>query len=80
MAIESIFNKPMKPARLAKAIAFAFTLGALLSFGSSPAIMLQAEAMAIAKARAIATSAMQKVGSTLGHLLEQGADAVLKGG
>jgi hypothetical protein len=69
----------MKPRKLAKATAFAFTLGALLSFGSSPTVMHQAEAIAIAKAQAIATSAMQQVGSTLGHWLEQGADAALKG-
>lgn len=69
--MESIFSKLMKPARLAKAIALAFALGALLSFGSSPVITRQVEAMAVSKVQAIATSAMQKVGSTLGDWLEQ---------
>jgi hypothetical protein len=71
--------KPMKSLRLAKATALSFALGALLCVGSDPAILHQAEAIAVAKVQAIVTSAMQKVGSTLGHWLEQGADAVLKG-
>ena len=76
MAIESIFNKPMKPARLAKATALAFTLGAILSVGSDSKLTHQVEAMAVAKAQAIATSAMQLLGKTLEHWLELG----LKGG
>jgi hypothetical protein len=66
----------VKPLKLAKATALAFTLGALLSVGSSPAITRQVEAMAQAQAQAIATSAMQALSTTLGHWL----DAVLKGG
>jgi hypothetical protein len=60
----------MKPLKLAKAIALSFTLGAILSVGSDPKLTHQAEAMALAQAQAIATSAVQKVGSTLGHWLE----------
>jgi hypothetical protein len=78
MAIESIFSKPMKPLRLAKATALAFALGAILSVGSDPAITRQVEAMAISQAQAIATSAMQSLSKTLKHWLEQGLDAVLK--
>jgi hypothetical protein len=52
---------PVKPLKLAKATALAFTLGALLSVGSSPAITRQVEAIAQAQAQAIASSAMQKV-------------------
>jgi hypothetical protein len=69
----------MKPVRLAKATALSFALGAILSVASDSALMHQAEAMALSKAQTIATSAMQKVGSTLEHWLEQGLDAVLKG-
>jgi hypothetical protein len=66
----------MKPAKLAKAIALSFALGALLSVGSDPAIMQQVEAIAQAQAQAIATSAMQSLGKTLGQWL----DSALKGG
>jgi hypothetical protein len=65
----------VKPARLAKALALSFTLGAILSVCSSPEITHQAETMAQAQAKAIATSAMQ----SLGHWLELGLNAVLKG-
>jgi hypothetical protein len=68
----------MKPLKLAKALALSFALGAILSVGSGPKLTHQVEAMAQAQAKAIATSAMQKVGSTLGNLLEQGLDAALK--
>jgi hypothetical protein len=77
--IMAISSKTMKPARLAKAIALAFALGAILSVASDPNLTRQAEAMAVAKAQAIATSAMQKVGSTLGDWLEQWLDTALKG-
>jgi hypothetical protein len=69
----------LKPLRLAKAITLAFALGAILSVGSDPAITRQVEAMALSQAQAIATSAMQSLGRTLGYWLEQGLDAVLKG-
>jgi hypothetical protein len=75
MAIESIFSKPMKPARLAKAIALSFALGAILSVASDPNLTRQVEAIAQAQAQATATSAMQSLSKTLGHWL----DAVLKG-
>jgi hypothetical protein len=78
MAIESIFSKPMKPARLAKATALAFALGAILSVGSDPKLTHQVEAMAQAQAKAIASSAIQSLSKTLKHWLEQGLDAVLK--
>jgi hypothetical protein len=68
----------VEPLKLAKATALAFTLGAILSVGSSPAITRQVEAMAFVQAKAIATSAMQSLGKTLGYWLEQGLDAVLK--
>jgi hypothetical protein len=51
----------MKPLRLAKAIALAFALGAILSVGSDPKLTHQVQAMAISQAQAIASSAMQKV-------------------
>jgi hypothetical protein len=57
----------MKPAKLIKATALAFALGTILSVGSDPAIMHQVEAMAVPHAKAIATSAMQSLGKTLGH-------------
>jgi hypothetical protein len=69
----------MKPLKLIKAMALAFALGAILSVGSDSKLTHQVEAMALAQAQAIATSAVQKVGSTLGHWLEQGLDALLKG-
>jgi DNA-binding NarL/FixJ family response regulator len=65
MTVESIASKPMKPLRLAKAIALAFTLGAILSVGSDPKLTHQAETMALSQAKAIATSVMQKVGRVL---------------
>jgi hypothetical protein len=70
----AISSKPMKPLKLAKATALAFALGAILCVGSDPAIMYQAEAIAIAKAQA----SMQKVSRTLGVWLEWGLDAALK--
>jgi hypothetical protein len=73
------FDLKMKPARLAKATALAFALGALLSVGSDSNLMHQIEANAIAKAQAIATSAMRSLGNTLGHWLEQGVEGGLKG-
>ncbi len=79
MAIESIFNKPMKPARLAKAMALSFALGAILSVGSDSKLTRQVEAMALSKAQATATSAMRSLSSTLEHWLDLGTDAVLKG-
>jgi hypothetical protein len=69
----------LKPARLAKAIALAFTLGAILSVGSDPNLTHQVEAMAVSQAQAIATSVMQSLGKTLGHWLGQGLDTALKG-
>jgi signal transduction histidine kinase len=69
----------VKPLKLAKAIALAFALGAILSVGSDPKLTHQAETMAQAQAKAIATSAMQALSTTLGHSLELGLDAVLKG-
>jgi hypothetical protein len=69
----------LKPARLAKAIALSFALGAILSVGSSPAITRQVEAMAQTQAQAIATSAMQSLSRALGQLLERGEDVALKG-
>ena len=69
----------MKPLKLAKAIALSFALGAILSVGSDPKLTHKAEAIALSKAQATATSAMQKVGSTLGDWLKQGLDAALKG-
>ena len=66
----------MKPIRLIKATALAVALGAILSVASDPAILHQAEAIAVAKAQATATSAMRSLGNTLGHWLELGADAV----
>jgi hypothetical protein len=75
----AISSKPMKPARLAKATALAFALGAILSVASDPNILHQAEAIAIAKAQAIATSAMRSLGSRLEHWLEQGVEGGLKG-
>ena len=69
----------MKPLKLTKAIALSFALGAILSVGSDPKLTHKAEAIALSKTQAIATSAMQKVGSTLGYWLEQGANAALKG-
>jgi hypothetical protein len=68
----------MKPLKLTKAIALSFALGAILSVGSDPKLTRQAEAMAVAKAQAITTSAVQSLGRTLGYWLEQGLDAVLK--
>jgi hypothetical protein len=70
------FDLKMKPLKLAKATALAFALGAILSVGSDPKLTHQVEAMAQAQAKAIATSAMQALSTTLGHWL----DAVLKGG
>jgi hypothetical protein len=72
------FDLKMKPLNLAKATALAFALGAILSVGSDSAITHQVEAMALAQAQAIATSAVQSLGRTLGYWLEQGLDAVLK--
>jgi membrane protein YqaA with SNARE-associated domain len=69
----------MKPLRLAKAIALSFALGAILSVTSDTTLVHQVEAMALAQAKVIATSAMQKVGSTLGDWLEQWLDTALKG-
>lgn len=69
---------PVKPLKLAKAMALAFVLGAILSVGSDPKLTNQVQAIALSKTQEIATSAMQKVSSTLGHLLEQGLDAALK--
>jgi hypothetical protein len=69
----------VKPLKLAKAIALSFALGAILSVGSDPKLTRQAEAIALSQAKAIATSAMQSLGRTLGHWLEKGLDAVLKG-
>jgi ABC-type nitrate/sulfonate/bicarbonate transport system substrate-binding protein len=68
----------LKPAKLIKATALAFALGAILSVGSDPAITRQAETIALAQAQATATSAVQSLGRTLGYWLEQGLDAVLK--
>jgi hypothetical protein len=64
----------VKPLKLAKAIALAFALGAILSVGSDPKLTHQVEAMAGSQAKVIATSAMRSLGRTLG----QGLDAVLK--
>lgn len=69
----------MKPLKLAKAMALSFALGGILSVGSDPTLTHKAEAIALSKTQAIATSAIQKVGSKLGHLLEDGLDAALKG-
>ena len=69
----------MKSLKLAKAMALSFALGAILSVGSDPKLTHQVQAIALSKAHATATSAMQKVGSTLGYWLEQGANAALKG-
>ena len=69
----------MKPLKLAKAMALSFALGAILSAGSDPKLTRQVQAIALSKTQAIATSAMQKVGSTLGNLLEPVWDAALKG-
>jgi hypothetical protein len=59
-------------------MALAFVLGAILSVGSDPKLTHQAEAMAVSKAQAIASSAMRSLSKTLKHWLEQGLDAVLK--
>jgi hypothetical protein len=78
MAMESISGKPMKPLRLAKATALAFALGAILSFASDPNLTRQVQAIAQAQAQAIATSAMQSLGKTLEHWLEQGLKGITK--
>jgi hypothetical protein len=62
----------MKPARLAKAIVLSFALGAILSFGTDPKLTRQVQAIAQAQAKAIATSAIRKVGVWLGHWVEMG--------
>ncbi len=56
-------------------MALAFVLGAILSVGSDPKRTHQVQVIALSKTQAIATSAMQKVGSTLG----QGLNDALKG-
>jgi hypothetical protein len=68
--------KSMKPLKLAKALALSFALGAIFSIGSDPNITRQVQAIAQAQAQAIATSAMQSLGKTLGQWL----DSALKGG
>jgi hypothetical protein len=70
--------KRLKSLRLAKATALSFALGAILSVGSSPAITHQVEAMAQAQAQAIASNAMQSLGKTLGHWLEQGLKGIVE--
>ena len=65
----------MKPLKLAKAMALSFALGAILSVGSDPKLTHQVEAIALSKAQATATSAIQSLSTTLG----QGLGAVLKG-
>jgi membrane protein YqaA with SNARE-associated domain len=76
-SVRAISGKPMKPARLAKATALAFTLGALFSVASDPALMHKAEAMALSKAQSIATTAMRSLSSTLGQWLEWGEGRIV---
>jgi hypothetical protein len=68
----------VKPRNLIQGLLLSFALGAILSVGSDSAITHQVQQLALTKAQATATSAMQKVGSTLGQWLEQGLDAALK--
>jgi hypothetical protein len=62
----------MKPAKLAKAIALSFAIGAILSVATDSKLTRQVQAIAQAQAQAIASSAIRKVGVWLGHWVEMG--------
>jgi hypothetical protein len=68
----------LKPRRLMKGLALSFALGAILSVGSEPKLIRQVEAIALSKAQATATIAMQSLSATLGHWLQQGLNAALR--
>jgi hypothetical protein len=69
----------VNPRKLPKALLLYFALGAILSVASDPAITHQAETIALAKAQATATRAMQSLSKKLGLWFEQGLDATLEG-
>ncbi|WP_404787878.1 hypothetical protein [Altericista sp. CCNU0014] len=57
-----------------------FAFGAILSVSSAPTLTYRVQTIALSKAQAIATSAMQLLGKTLGLWTEQRPDAALKVG